>query len=153
MGLRAGLLARNSFGLILRFPRQSKGNLEEEGGNMSEYLLEMKGICKEFPGVKLAQYDTVDNLLLDLQSGRIDLAFAGPIKLDGDFLQKPRGEKFHFVGPEINNIALFGPGVGVALRKEDSALRDQIDAALNASFKDGSFKAINDRYWSFSVLP
>ena len=30
---------------------------------------------------------------------------------------------------------------------------DQIDAALNASFKDGSFKAINDRYWSFSVLP
>ncbi len=110
-------------------------------------------MTKEFPGVKLAQYDTVDNLLLDLQSGRIDLAFAGPIKLDGDFLQKPRGERFHFVGPEINNIALFGPGVGVALRKEDSALRDQIDAALNASFKDGSFKAINDRYWSFSVLP
>ncbi len=110
-------------------------------------------MTKEFPGVKIAQYDTVDNLLLDLQSGRIDLAFAGPIKLDTDFLQRPRGEKFHFIGPEINDVSYFGPGVGVALRKDDTALRDEVDAALKASFQDGSFKAINDRYWSFSVLP
>lgn len=110
-------------------------------------------VTKEFPGVKVAQYDTVDNMLLDLQSNRIDLVFAGPIKLDGDFLQKPRGEKFAFIGPEINDISYFGPGIGVGIRKSDSALRDEVDAALKASFKDGAFKAINDRYWSFSVLP
>ena len=29
----------------------------------------------------------------------------------------------------------------------------KVDDALNTMFKDGSFKAINDKYWSFSVLP
>lgn len=66
MGLRAGLLARNSFGLILRFPQFCMGNLEEEGGNMSEYLLEMKGVCKEFPGVK-----ALDNVSLRLRPGTV----------------------------------------------------------------------------------
>lgn len=66
MGLRAGLLARNSFGLILRFPQFCMGNLEKEGGNMSEYLLEMKGVCKEFPGVK-----ALDNVSLRLRPGTV----------------------------------------------------------------------------------
>lgn len=106
-----------------------------------------------YPGVTVQLYDTVDNMLLDLTAKRVDLVFAGPIKLATDFLQKPRGEKYEFVGGEINDIAYFGPGVGVGVRKEDVKLRGEVDAALAAMIKDGAFKAINDKYWSFNVLP
>ncbi|QEN87654.1 transporter substrate-binding domain-containing protein [Labrys sp. KNU-23] len=107
----------------------------------------------KFPDADIVLYDTVDNMLLDLTSKRVDLVFAGPIKLAQDFLDKPRGKDYAFVGPEINDVEFFGPGVGIGLRKDDAKLRDEVDGALKAMFADGAFKAINDKYWSFSVLP
>jgi polar amino acid transport system substrate-binding protein len=107
----------------------------------------------KFPGATVQLYDTVDNMLLDLTSKRVDLVFAGPIKLATDFLDKPRGKGYKFVGPEINDVKYFGPGVGIGIRKNDGKLRDEVDAALKAMINDGTFKKINDKYWSFSVLP
>jgi ABC-type amino acid transport substrate-binding protein len=46
----------------------------------------------------------------------------------------------------------FGDGVAVGLRKGDPA-RSEVNAALQGMFDDGTFKAINKNYWSFSVLP
>lgn len=110
-------------------------------------------ITKMMPGAQVVLYDTVDNMLLDLQSGRVDLVFAGPIKLANDFLLKPRGANFAFVGPEINDPEFFGPGVGVGLRKDAGSLTTEVNAALQGMFDDGTFKAINNKYWPFSVLP
>lgn len=112
-----------------------------------------KYIAEKFPQATVSEYDKVDNMILDLQAGRVDLVFAGPIKLDNDFLSKPEGKDFGFVGPEINDVAAFGPGIGIGIRKADEELLKKVDGALNAMFADGSFKAINDKYWSFSVLP
>lgn len=112
-----------------------------------------KYIAKKYPEASVAEYDKVDNMILDLQAGRVDLIFAGPIKLDNDFLSKPEGQDFGFVGPEIDDVSYFGPGIGIGIRKTDEDLLKKVDGALDTMFKDGSFKAINDRYWSFSVLP
>lgn len=110
-------------------------------------------LTAKFPGVRLAEYDKVDNMILDLQSGRVDLIFAGPIKLENDFLSKPGGKNYNFVGPEINDTGYFGPGIGVGIRKEDTELLTQVDGALKGMFEDGTFKTINLKYWSFPVLP
>ena len=112
-----------------------------------------KYIAEKFSDATVSEYDKVDNMILDLQAGRIDLVFAGPIKLDNDFLSKPEGADFGFVGREIDDVSYFGPGVGIGIRKTDEDLLKKVDEALNTMFKDGSFKAINDKYWSFSVLP
>ena len=106
-----------------------------------------------FNSLPVQLYDTVDNMLLDLTSKRVDLVFAGPIKLANDFLDKPRGKGYKFIGPEINDVKYFGPGVGIGLRKDDAGLRDELDKAMKAMIDDGTFKTINDKYWSFSVLP
>ncbi len=50
-------------------------------------------------------------------------------------------------------MSYFGPGIGIGIRKADEDLLKNVDGALTAMFKDGNFKAINDKYWSFSVLP
>jgi lysine-arginine-ornithine-binding protein len=107
----------------------------------------------KFPGATVQLYDTVDNMLLDLTSKRVDLVFAGPIKLATDFLDKPRGKGYQFVGPEINDVKYFGPGVGIGIRKDDGTLRADVDKAMKTMIDDGAFKSINAKYWSFSVLP
>jgi len=110
-------------------------------------------IKDKLPQARVNEYDTVDNMILDLQSGRLDLVLAGPIKLDNDFLSKAEGEGFHFIGGEHDAVEYFGPGIGIGMRKEDEELRLHVDNALSALIKDRTFKTINEKYWSFNVLP
>jgi lysine-arginine-ornithine-binding protein len=106
-----------------------------------------------FPGVQISRYDSAENLLLDLTARRIDLALVGPLKVERDFLNQDAGKNYQFVGPEIESVQYFGSGVAFGLRKDAQALREAINAALQGMYDDGTFKAINQRYWSFSVLP
>jgi len=76
-----------------------------------------------------------------------------PMKVRTDFLEKPEGRNYEFVSPEIEAPKYLGEGVAVGLPKGATALRDEINAALKGMFADGTFKAINQKYWSFSVLP
>jgi len=110
-------------------------------------------LAGEYPDVEIARYDSAENLLLDLVAGRIDLALVSPIKVQMDFLDRPEGKNYEFVGPEQDARKYFGDGVAVGVRKEDQALRNEVNAALQSMFDDGTFKAINKNYWSFSVLP
>jgi len=110
-------------------------------------------LAGEFPGVEITRYDSEANLLLDLVAGRIDMALVGPIKAKTDFLDKPEGQSYGFVGPEQDARKYFGEGVAVGLRKEDQALLTEINSALKGMFDDGTFKTINLNYWSFSVQP
>lgn len=110
-------------------------------------------LAGEFPGVEISRYDSQENLLLDLVAGRIDLAFLSPMKVRTDFLEKPEGKDFDFASAEIEAPKYLGDGVAVGLPKGATALRDEINAALQAMFADGTFKAINQRYWTFSVHP
>lgn len=107
----------------------------------------------EFPGVEIARYDSQENLLLDLVAGRIDLALLSPMKVRTDFLEKPEGKDYEFVSAEIEAPKYLGDGVAVGMPKGSTALRDEVNAALNGMFADGTFKTINQKYWTFSVNP
>ena len=48
---------------------------------------------------------------------------------------------------------IFGDGVGAGVRKEDTALREKINAAIKAVRDDGTFKKLNDKYFDFDVSP
>jgi len=111
-----------------------------------------KYIKDNFPDAKIQRYDTVNNMVLDLRAKRVDVIVAGSIVLF-NVIEKDGGDQFKTVGAEIDDPTYFGIGVAAGIRKNDTELKKDVDAALNAMFADGTFKAINQKYWQFSVLP
>ena len=50
------------------------------------------------------------------------------------------------VDPVINGV-----GAGVGIRKEDTDLKAMFDKAIEAIRADGTYKTINDKYFTFDV--
>ncbi|WP_392566240.1 transporter substrate-binding domain-containing protein [Utexia brackfieldae] len=110
-------------------------------------------VKENFPGVEVRRYDTVNNMILDLKAERVDLVIGGPVNLWSTLLENDKDKAYQFMGPEIDKPEYFGIGIAAAMRKNDTELLDQVNTALNSMYQDGTFKAINQKYWSFTVLP
>jgi arginine/ornithine transport system substrate-binding protein len=76
---------------------------------------------------------------------------ADVVEVQGGFLRKPEGKNYGFVGPELNTPKYFGIGAGIAVRKGESALKAELNAAIKTIRANGSYKKINDKYFSFDV--
>jgi lysine-arginine-ornithine-binding protein len=100
--------------------------------------------------VDIRTYDTQENANLDLIAGRVDLIMADSIALQDGFLNTPDGADFEVKGQPFTD-PLLGAGVGVGVRKADTALRDKFSAAIKAVRADGTYKAINDKYFKFDA--
>ena len=61
------------------------------------------------------------------------------------------GKDYEFVGPDFNDPKYFGDGAGIAVRKGETELRDALNAAIDAIRADGTYKAINDKYFAYDV--
>ena len=46
---------------------------------------------------------------------------------------------------------VLGPGVGVGLRKEDTELKDKINAAIKAIRANGKYEEITKKYFDFDI--
>lgn len=103
----------------------------------------------KYPDADLKLYRTLDDAVLDLESGRVDAVMGDKLPLY-DWAQDP-AKGFAFVGEDITAVEYFGPGIGIALRKEDAALRDRLNAALKAIIADGTYEKINAKYFPFSI--
>ncbi len=99
-------------------------------------------------GVKVVSYDAQDQVYLDLRAGRIDGTVADFIEVTGGFLSKPEGQDYQLVGPELEDPKYFGIGVGIGLRKGDTALKDTLNAGIQALRANGVYKTINDKYFA-----
>ena len=106
----------------------------------------------KFPDAEVVVYDTTDNANADLAAGRLDLRLDDSVALEIGFLKTDAGKDFAFVGPgffEPHDI--LGNGSGIALRKEDTALGDAFNKALKDIRANGTYKKINDKYFSFDA--
>jgi len=104
-----------------------------------------------FKGVDVRVYATQDEANADLVSGRVDLVMADSVALLEGFLNTPEGGDFEFVGPDYNEPKWHGDGAGIAVRKGEPELLDALNAAIATIVKDGTYKAINDKYFAFDV--
>ena len=102
------------------------------------------------PDVELKTYDTQENANLDLIAGRVDLLLADSIALDDGLLKTADGAGFEVKGEPFTD-PLMGDGVGVGIRKGEDALREKFNAAIAAIRANGTYKAINDKYFSFDA--
>jgi arginine/ornithine transport system substrate-binding protein len=91
---------------------------------------------------------------LELLNGRADLHFGFIVQIHDGFLSKDGNDKsFELVGPTYTgkDNKILGQGVAVAIRKQDKELRELLNSGLAAVKKNGTFKRINDNYFSFDL--
>lgn len=102
-------------------------------------------------GATIVSYASTKDSYLDIAAGRVDAVIASQLEVKTAFLNKPSGKDYEYVGPELEDAAVFGVGVGMGLRKEDTQLRDQLNAAIKEIRSNGEYKKVNDKYFDFDA--
>jgi len=106
---------------------------------------------KAFPGVELKLYPTQEEVFQDLAAGRIDAQISDSIQALEGFLQTDAGKGYAFLGGDQFDLECHGEGAGVAVRKGSPELIAAFNNAIQAIRADGTYKAINDKYFEFDV--
>ena len=106
---------------------------------------------KVFADVELKLYATQEEVFLDLASGRIDAQISDSIQALEGFLAKDEGKDYAFLGGDQFDLECHGEGAGIAVRKGEDELRQNLNAAIQAIRKDGTYKTINDKYFDFDI--
>lgn len=97
-------------------------------------------------GATVKTYQTQDEVNQDLASGRLDYDQADGAALDA-FLKTDQGKACcELKGQVPDDPAILGEGVGAGIRKDDTALKDKINAGLAALAKAGKFQEITEKY-------
>ncbi|WP_020594562.1 ABC transporter substrate-binding protein [Kiloniella laminariae] len=108
-------------------------------------------LTAEFPNVDIKRYGTQDEAYLDMTAGRVDLLLADSIAMDDGFVKTDAGKDYELFGPSYSEPKYFGDGAGIAVRKEDTDLRDRLSAAIKGIRANGVYKSINDKYFDFDI--
>jgi arginine/ornithine transport system substrate-binding protein len=108
-------------------------------------------VTDRFPGATIKRYAKQDEVYLDLAAGRIDATLVDSVAGDVGFLKTPAGKGFAFTGPSYDDPIYFGMGVGIAMRKGETALRERVNGAIKAIRANGAYKKLQDKYFDFDV--
>ena len=98
--------------------------------------------------VKVRTYKTQDEVNLDLAAGRIDAALAAAVAFT-DYAEKS-GKPVVLVGPTFSGGA-FGNGVGVGIRKGDTALLKRFNKAIDQARKSGKIRELAIKWFGFDA--
>ncbi len=104
----------------------------------------------KFPDAELRIYPSPEEYKLDLANGRLVAAIDDVVVLE-EWVNSEAGACCKVltvlpVDPVIN-----GEGAGIAVRKEDTELKQMFNEALAEIRADGTYQAINDKYFGFDV--
>ncbi len=98
--------------------------------------------------VKIRTYKTQDEVNLDLSAGRIDAALAAAVAFT-DYAEKS-GQGVVLTGPTFAG-GDFGNGVGVGIRKGDSKLLNDFNAAIDKARDDGIISKLAIKHFGFDA--
>ena len=113
-------------------------------GTIHQNFLESGDVGK----IKLKTYKTQDEVNLDLTNGRCDVALAAAVAFT-DYAEKS-GEAVVLTGPTFSGGA-FGNGVGVGIRKGDSKLLNEFNAAIDKARDDGIISKLAIKWFGFDA--
>jgi len=105
---------------------------------------------KTYTDSTVKPYPTAQEYQLDLQNGRLD-AVNDDIVVLSQWLDTPDGACCKIVGTIKPVPEIHGEGAGIAIRKGETDLKDQFNAAIVAIRANGKYKEINDKYFKFDV--
>ncbi|AOI90386.1 ABC transporter substrate-binding protein [Burkholderia pseudomultivorans] len=119
-----------------------------EQGSMQETYAKVHWGSK---GVNIVSYADQDQVYADLLAGRLDGSLQNAVQAERGFLNTPRGRPYDFAGPALDDKAIFGPGTAIGLSKDNTDLKEKLDAAIAAMIKDGTYARIAKKYFDFDV--
>lgn len=97
-------------------------------------------------GSTVKTYQTQDEANQDLAAGRLDYVQADAMALAA-FLKTEQGSACCELKAEVPpDPVILGHGVGGGVRKEDTALKDKLNAAIAAIAASGGFDTLNAKY-------
>ncbi|KAA0971441.1 transporter substrate-binding domain-containing protein [Pseudomonas sp. ANT_H12B] len=99
----------------------------------------------ESAGVTVRSFNFNTQLVDSLLAGEIDATLQDTIEITQALLSLPRGQAFDFSGAALKDPML-GSGVAMAVRKTDTPLRDNLNAALERLKQNGQYQTITQRY-------
>ncbi|WP_159567481.1 arginine ABC transporter substrate-binding protein [Budvicia diplopodorum] len=110
----------------------------QNGTTHQKYLLE------KHPEIKPVAYDSYQNAILELKSGRIDAVF-GDTAVVAEWLKK--NPDLATVGEKITDNTYFGTGFAIAVGPKNTDLRDKLNGALEKIKQDGTYKTVYDKWF------
>lgn len=108
-------------------------------------------IQKTYPSADIRLYKTQDEANLDMANGRLDVMVGDVIPMLDWTTKTEDGKCCEIVGDPITDKAFVGDGVGMAVRQEDNELREMLNKALAEILANGTYKTINDKYFTINV--
>jgi octopine/nopaline transport system substrate-binding protein len=99
----------------------------------------------------IRKYDSQENVLLDLNTGRIDAA-EGSLSYWVPIMKKEQGKNLALFGPAWTGD-IFGLGNGVGVRKQDQDLKAIVNEALAQMRADGTLKELAIKWFGFDNSP
>lgn len=108
-------------------------------------------VAQVFPEAKVTIFPSSPDLYKGLAEGTIDVAFEDKLAIYDWLTNTKAGSCCEFKGNDINDPKFFGDGAGIAVRKTDDELRKMLNTALAAITSDGTYDAINAKYFPFSI--
>ena len=85
---------------------------------------------------------------MELAAGRADIALGSALVSSEAFVKKPEGAGFAAVGQPVR---IGASGVGIAMRKADTDLRDRVNAALKAIRANGTYDRLQRQCFDFDI--
>ncbi|MEO0567063.1 MAG: transporter substrate-binding domain-containing protein [Pseudomonadota bacterium] len=108
-------------------------------------------VQKFFPSADMRQYQTSEEAYLDLQSGRIDAVLVDTIPGEEWINSDPGNAGFAPVADDLYDFPCFGEGIGIAVRKGEDELRENLNAAIQAIRASGAYQEVSDGYFGRDI--
>lgn len=129
----------------------SPGNLKGKKIGAQNSTTQSDYLTAVHPDATLRFYRTQDEVNLDMVNGRLDLQVSDLVPLL-EWTEKTKdGKCCKVVGEPIIDRKYVGDGVGMAVRQEDNDLVAKLNKALDDIVADGTYKKINDKYFSLDL--
>jgi lysine-arginine-ornithine-binding protein len=108
-------------------------------------------VQKMFPKAEMKQYATTEEIYLDLTAGRLDAVLVDTIPGDDWLKNNAKNGEYKAANAELYDEGCFGEGVGIAIRKGDGALRDELNAAIKGIRDSGAYQKISNAYFGRDI--
>jgi polar amino acid transport system substrate-binding protein len=106
---------------------------------------------EKWPKAEVVVYDSSESANLDMTGGRLDARFDDFIVLRETLLKSETAGDYERVGGIWPETAFGSKGEGIGVRKGEDELREAVNKAILAMREDGTYKAINDKYFDFDI--
>ncbi len=110
-------------------------------------------LAKMAPNVQIKNYDTLDQMQIDLEAGRLQGTFAD-LTSQSQFLNKMGDSNFaltEYVIPGSSDPQTLGYGIAVGIHKDNAELKAKVDAALCKLIDNGTIKTASEKWFEIDI--